>query len=367
MTALEALAVLEAAVLECKTRDINTAGSFDFDPPPGITASCVLKYQVTDTGKGSGGNQTSAQADITITFNGPVIWFVDPNRATDGNGTLSDTSAAVGAFNKLSSANAKLATLGTNQKVFIYTGTTASGAGEVLDLAANSDWLVGQGTVAASFDSFFGLTGGGAPPAGTVTRPTLNSNTSTANGARPTVSGTVTMRNVTQVTGVNIVTTGASKGLASAGFTSGTSLIKDVSVTSATGNGVDLSGTQTITYETSDGTNSPNVLVSVGGIALNVFSGVTIGANGFTFKSISANGGTKGVSLNNTGSGPLTVTGTSTRFVSTRKLAAGRFSSGGAAARFRGCVCVCDCARRAGKETKPRPKARANDRRVRRM
>jgi len=27
MTALEALAVLEAAVLECKTRDINTAGS----------------------------------------------------------------------------------------------------------------------------------------------------------------------------------------------------------------------------------------------------------------------------------------------------------------------------------------------------
>jgi CSLREA domain-containing protein len=297
--------------------NINTAGSFDFDPPPGITASCVLKYQVTDTGKGSGGNQTSAQADITITFNGPVIWFVDPTRATDGNGTLSNTSAAVGAFNKLSSANAKLATLGTNQKVFIYTGTTASGAGEVLDLAANTDWLVGQGTVAASFDAFFGLTGGSAPPAGTIARPTLNSTPSTANAARPTVSGTVTMRNNTQVTGVNIVTTGANRGLTSAGFTAGTSLIKDVSVTSATGNGVDLSsGTQTVTYETSDGTNSPNVLVSVGGIALNVAGGVTIGANGFNFKSISANGGSKGIVLNTTGTaagnGGLTVTGTGT-------------------------------------------------------
>ena len=297
--------------------NVQTSGSFDFDPPPGLGGggTCVLNYQVTDT-KNPGPGVVSAAQTITITAQGPVIWFVDPNRTNNGNGTLSnaaDTAGNPGPFKTLSSANAKLATLATNQKVFIYTGTTASGVSEVLDLAANNDWLVGQGTVAASFDSFFGLTGGSSPPAGTVTRPTLSNTPATAFAARPTVSGTVTMRNVTQVTGVNIVVAGAIKGLTSAGFTSGTSLIKDVSVTSATGNAVDLSGTQTVTYETSDGTNSPNVLISVGGIALNVFSGVTIGANGFTFKSISANGGTNGIVLNTTGgTAGLTVTGTGT-------------------------------------------------------
>lgn len=292
-------------------------GTFDFDPPPGLGggSTCVLNYQVTDT-KNPAPGAVSATQTITITAQGPVIWFVDPNRTNNGNGTLSNAADAAGQpgpFKSLSSANAKLATLATNQKVFIYTGTTAAGVSEVLDLAANNDWLVGQGTVASSFDSFFGLTAGNAPPAGTITRPTLSNTASTANAARPTVSGTVTMRNNTQVTGVKIVVTGSNKGLTSAGFTSGTSLIKDVNVTSATGNAVDLSGTQTVTYETSDGTNSPNVLVSVGGIALNVFSGVTIGANGFTFLSISANGGTNGIVLNTTGStAGLTVTGTGT-------------------------------------------------------
>jgi hypothetical protein len=295
--------------------NVNTAGSFDFDPPPGVTASCVLKYQVTDSGKGSGGNQTSAQADITITFAGPVIWFVDPARATDGNGTLSNTSAAVGAFNKLSSANAKLATLATNQKVFIYnTAATIIGATEVLDLKADNDWLVGQGTLAPNtatpFDSFFSIT----PPAGTIARPTLNTTASAANTARPTVRGTVTARNNTQVTGVNIDVSGAAAGIKglSGVFTSGTTLIKDVSVTSGTGNAVDLSGTQTVTFETSDQTNSPNIIISSTGGALSVVNS-TIGANGFKFKSVTtgtgASGPTKGIALSNTGAGPLTITG----------------------------------------------------------
>ncbi len=298
--------------------NVQTNGTFDFDPPPGLGggSTCVLNYQVTDT-KNPGPGVASANQTITITAQGPVIWFVDPNRTNNGNGTLSNAADAAGnpgPFKNLSSAQAKLDTLATNQKVFVYSGTTPSGAGEIVDLKANNDWLVGQGTVATSFDSFFGLTAGNAPPAGTITRPTLNSNTTTAFSARPTISGTVTMRNNTQVTGVNIVVTGSNKGLTSAGFSAGTSLIKDVSVTSATGNGVDLSsGTQTVTYETSDGTNSPNVLISVGGAALTVSSGATIGANGFTFKSISANGGANGIVLNSTGAtAGLTVTGTGT-------------------------------------------------------
>src|SRR5205085_2639112 len=144
----------------------------------------------------------------------------DPNRTNNGNGTLSNAADAAGnpgPFKNLSSAQAKLDSLGTNQKVFVYSGTTPSGAGETIDLKANNDWLVGQGTVASSFDSFFSVT----PPAGTIGRPTLNSNATTAFTARPTISGTVTMRNNTQVTGVKIVVTGASSGLTSAGFSAG--------------------------------------------------------------------------------------------------------------------------------------------------
>src|SRR5262249_60103443 len=56
---------------------------------------------------------------------------------------------------------------------------------------------------------------------------------------------------------------------------------------------------------------SPNILISTGGIALNVVN-VGITANGLNFKSISANGGTNGIVLNSTGTGPLSVIGTGT-------------------------------------------------------
>ncbi len=77
-------------------------------------------------------------------------------------------------------------------------------------------------------------------------------------------------------------------------FTSGTSLVKDVSVTSAGGAGVDVSGTQTFTYVTSDATNSPNTIASGTGTALSIVN-TTIGASGLNFRSISANGGTNGI------------------------------------------------------------------------
>lgn len=292
------------------------SGTFDFDPPPGLGSgsTCVLNYQVTDT-KNPAPGVVSATQTITITAQGPVIWFVDPNRATDGNGTLSNTSAAVGAFNKLSSANAKLATLATNQKVFVYnTAATLIGATEVLDLRADNDWLVGQGTLAPNtatpFDSFFSIT----PPANTIARPTMSTTATAANAARPTIRGTVTARNNTQVTGVNIDVSGAAAGIKglSGLFTSGTTLIKDVSVTSGTGNAVDLSGAQTVTFETSDQTNSPNIIMSSTGGALSVVNS-TIGANGFKFKKVTtgtgASGPTKGIALSNTGAGPLTITG----------------------------------------------------------
>src|SRR5205085_6905983 len=155
------------------------------------------------------------------------------------------------------------------------------------------------------------------PPAGTIARPTLSNNATTANGMRPTIRGTVTMKENTVVEGLNINTSaGGTKGITASGLTAGTSgtllTIKDVSVTTAGGNAVDISAASntnnSVEYTTSDQTNSPNVLVSTTGTAL-IVNTVAIGTNGLTFKSITAAGSANGIFLSNTGNGFLNVYG----------------------------------------------------------
>jgi VCBS repeat-containing protein len=76
--------------------------------------------------------------------------------------------------------------------------------------------------------------------------------------------------------------------------------------TSASGtNAFDASGGGTVTA-----TNASNSINSGAGIGLNV-SGTTIGAGGMIFHDISSSGAASGIILNNTGSGGLSVTGTS--------------------------------------------------------
>jgi CSLREA domain-containing protein len=318
----------------CTISNINAnTGTFDFDPPAGMPTSPTisLSYTVTDNGNPLP-PQTSNAGTINITVQNPVVWFVDPTRVNNGNGTLSNTSNSVGPFNNLADAAAKVAN-GTalNQRVFVYSGTTASGdtialqgstSGTLAQAQAAAHWLIGQGAVATNFDTLMGF----IPPAGTITRPTLSSNATTANGMRPTIRGTVTMKENTTVRGLKIDVSGVAgtpKGISATGLAGGSSgsalIIGDVNVTSAGGNAVDIgtaSGTSSVTYTTSDSTNSPNTLSSTTGIALNVVS-TTIGAGGLNFKSISAgtvaSGPTNGIVLNNTGSsGGLTVTGDGT-------------------------------------------------------
>lgn len=273
-----------------------STGTFDFDPPPGVTGTVTFTYTVTDTGCPGPGVASSPATTVTVNVAGPVIWFVNLGAVSNGDGRLSSP------FNLLSSANTKLQSLGANERIFLYstTATTTAAINDVANLQSTQG-LIGQGAIAADFDTLFGIT----PPAGTIGRPSVN-------GTRPTVRGTVTLRNNTVVRGVNIDVSAAaagSKGLTSSGFTSGTSTISDVNVTSTTANAVDFSGTQTITYTTSNASTSPNILSSTTGTALSVVN-TTIGAAGLTFRSISSNGAARGILLNTTGgSGGLTVTG----------------------------------------------------------
>jgi large repetitive protein len=292
------------------------AGTFDYDPPPGFAGSCTLTYTITDNGNPTPG-AVSAPATITLTVNGPVIWFVSTtgaNPANAGDGRLSNP------FSRLDQATAAMGSSGS-QRIFVFTGTNPTISGQTVSLQgsttgtqaqaqAAAQWLIGQGVVdATGFDHFFGIN----PPAGTITRPAVN-------GTRPTIQGTVTMHENTVVEGLNIdVSAGATKGLTASGLAAGASgsvlTIADVNVKSAGGNAVDISGgsptNNSLIY-----TGAANTITSTTGTALNVVS-TTIGAGGLNFVSITAgtaaSGPTNGIILNNTGStAGLTVTGTGT-------------------------------------------------------
>ncbi len=297
-----------------------STGTFDFDPPPGVTGNVTFTYVVSDNG--CPGVADSSPVTVTVAVSGPVIWFVNTTLGPAGNGTLSTP------FNNLDAVtNAATGKLGlnANQRVFVFSGSTTA-AGTTTTLQGNNSqatqalaqvqaqWLIGQGTVASSFDTFFGIT----PPAGTIARPTLSSNATTANGMRPTIQGTVTMKENTVVQGLNINTSGgATKGLTASGLAGGASTslltIRDVNVTSASSSAVDISsssGTSSVIYTTSDGSASPNILSATTGTALRVVS-TTIGASGMNFRSITSNGSgaANGIILDGAGTGGLTITG----------------------------------------------------------
>lgn len=130
--------------------------------------------------------------------------------------------------------------------------------------------------------------------------------TSTANGIRVQNCG-----------GGTITFSGTSKSL-NTGANSSVTLASNTGATiNFTGGGLILNSTSAIAFNATGGgtitvQGTGNTITSTTGIALNVTS-TTIGASGLTFLSIAANGATKGIVLNSTGSsGGLSVTGTGT-------------------------------------------------------
>ena len=234
--------------------NVNTStGTFDFDPPAGSTGPCTLAYTVTDTGN-PGPGATSVPATITMTISGPVIWFVNPNAAVNGNGRLSSP------FNVLSGADAVDA---ANHRVFVYTGPTTTG------LVLNAgEWLIGQGAGAPgdTFDALVGIT----PPAGTIARPSIA-------GTRPTLGGTVALNTNAVVRGLNITTTGATA-LSDPGESTGVS-VSQANLNASNAAAVDLTGTGgTITLDATTSSGSAG-----SGIALtNVTAAFTGGSGAIT-------------------------------------------------------------------------------------
>ena len=223
------------------------AGTFDFEPNPGFTGNATASYTVQDNG--CPGTATSAPATISITVNGPVIWFVNGAAAAGGNGTLNQPFQTLASVPAVDSAN---------DRVFVFTGSYSNGL-----TLLSGEQLIGQGATGTTFDAFFGIT----PPVGTIARPTIN-------GTRPTLQSTVTLNTNSAVRGLNL-STGSATGLNDpAGAITGVT-VSEVSSTTTTGTAVNL-------------TNAGGTL---------------------SFTSISANGAANGIVLNTT-TGSFTVTGT---------------------------------------------------------
>jgi hypothetical protein len=266
-----------------------TTGTVDFDPPPGVTGAVTFTYTVSDNG--CPGSATSAPATATVTVAGPVIWFVDPNAASNGDGRLSSPfkflSGNAGANNDADDVDAG------SQRIFVYTGTSTTG------IALNtSEWLIGQGATNSptnTFDALMGIN----PPSGTIARPSIG-------GTRPTLQGTVTLETNARVQGLNL-STGANTGLADpVGAITGVT-VNEVGVTTTSGTGVLLSNIAgTLTFDnlttTASGTGA-NLTGSNGSATFN-FSGVTISSG--------ANAG-----LVATGGGTINVTGAANTITST--------------------------------------------------
>jgi hypothetical protein len=298
---------------------IAADGTFIYTPPvhSGMAAITGDSFNYTiSSDTGSTGTPTMATATATLTLANRV-WYV-LNNVGNGNGQSQSP------FNSL--ANAITAST-ANDFIFVYRGdgTTANLGAAALKTGQS---LIGQGVALV-----------------------VNSNTLVAAGSTPLIGGTVTLNTNTTARGFNLSTAGSTGMNDPAGAITGVT-VNTVGVTTSTGTGVnfsDIAGTLSFTGLTTNGgtganltgsngsatftftgvsvssaantgfnatgggtvnvTGATNTLTSTTGTALNV-ANTTIGASGMTFRSISSNGATNGISLTNTGGGSfITVSG----------------------------------------------------------
>ena len=236
------------------------SGQFTYNPPAGFEGADTFTYTLSDNpnAPSAASNRTGT---VTINVSG-MVWFVNNNAAactSAGCGRLSNPFSTLAAFNSFNDGTGNHPA--ANDSIFIYESATQyTGALALL----SGQKLIGQDAT-ASLSTISGLT----PPSSSPAFPAMNS----ANGTVVNLGGTVTLNTNTTVRGLQINST-TSTGLADpAGAISGVA-VSDISISSTTGTAVNLSNT----------------------------SGT------LTFKSISANGGTNGISLVST-SGSFTVTG----------------------------------------------------------
>gem|GEM_PF-3865804 len=321
------------------TINANGDGGFKFTPNSnGLAAS--FTYHVNDNGK-PGAGVSSTPVSVSFTVAGPPLYFVKSATVGLANCTLGNECLLATAITKMNTDGPGLTAI-ANAVAFIEDANTH--APGTVTLGASGQSIIGQGVVAASFDSFFGI---GSPAQGTLAaRPSVNQTRPTINGA-----ATITAHNSTQLRGFNYTPTG--NGLVAASRTN--LVVGDMNITSTSNTGGQFavnftSSSGTFTFgpilvsganvgggvnfggTTSASTVSFNDITTAGGPAFQSSAsngttnftfndiksttgiGVTVtgGSGSFTFHAITVTGASKGASLTGSYAGAFSVTGTST-------------------------------------------------------
>ena len=244
------------------------AGTFTFDPPPGVTGAVTFTYVIVD----EEGLIDSATA--TVYVGGSTIWFAQAGASPGGTGALSSP------FNSLAAAVTAIGT-DTNERVFLYSGTYPTG----ITLKAGG-WIVGQQATGASFDAVMGI----SPPAGTIARPAIATGTAT-------VQSTVTLATGAKVQGIRIAST-VSPGLVG---TAGTGIdVSQTAVATTSGTALNLSTAQgNYSFSTVSTTSAANAILinNLGASPVTIAGGSISGAS------------TRGIDIN-LGTGNFTYGGT---------------------------------------------------------
>jgi uncharacterized repeat protein (TIGR01451 family) len=281
-------------------------GSFSYTPKPGYEGFDSFSYTITDA------DSNTDTATVTIIVS-DVIWFIDTNASSNGNGTLASP------FNALASLGTAPDEAG--DIIFLYTSATPYSGGLTL---LGSQILIGQGATS----SIAGIANinmtvhpySNALPATGGTRPTLTN---------PSSHGIILNAN-NQIHGVTV---GDTLGIGIYGTTNAQDLtIRDTNIT-GTGAGINLTGGATMDIQLdglqTSNANAPAVrLLSASGTfnltgtdnTAGVGYGVTaieVAGNSsiepvvtMTFKSINASGANPAVRLYETApTSSLTVTG----------------------------------------------------------
>jgi hypothetical protein len=324
---------------------INANGSFTFTPASataGGSNNASFQYRVYDNGNPSGGPSPAGGvfgSYVTVSFNpaGPPIYFVRNPTVGLANCTLGNECSLATAVTKMNTDGAG-ATAIANAVAFIEDANTHTPG--TITLGATGQSIIGQGVVAASFDSFFGI---GAPAQGTLAaRPAVNQTRPTISGAAPITAhnstslrgfnyapsgnGLIAASRTNLVVGdMNISSTSNTGGQFAVNFTSstGTFTFGPISVTGS-GGGVNFGTTtsgSTVSFNDITTSTGPAFQASSTGATNFTFNDVTstsgravdlnTGTGAFTFRKISSNGGTTGVSVQSI-TGSFTVNGTST-------------------------------------------------------
>src|SRR5262249_970998 len=113
----------------CTISNVQSNGTFDFDPTPGLTGTITLNYTVTDTANPAP-EVVSACGRVTVAVNGRVIWFVDTSLGAAGTGRLSAP------FNTLAAATTAMG-VNAAQRIFVF-GASNTAVGTTVTLQGNN-------------------------------------------------------------------------------------------------------------------------------------------------------------------------------------------------------------------------------------